>query len=186
MIKIDDILCEGVVYKTTSCKFLRSYYKIWLSSLNKNEKKAFKRYRCRCNIKNNVNEKLRLNKDCPDAKIMSAALKKSNSPHNLVVFRSIDKNENVFMSKLNPGEEYVNYDFKGTHVYDRIPNRYWSSSGYILYLIPQGYPSAYINNVTLYAWWEKELIIDVSSTCKLIEVREINQKPCYIVKVQEK
>ena len=91
MIKIDDILCEGVAYKTIKYKTLRSCYKTWLSNLNENERKAFKRYRCRCNIKNNVNEKLRLNKDCPDAMIMSAALKKSNSPHNLVVFRSIDK-----------------------------------------------------------------------------------------------
>ncbi len=88
------------------------------------------------------------------------------------------------MSNQALEEDYINLDFKGTHVYDRIPNKYRNSAGYILYLIPKGYNAAYINNVTIYAVRERKLIIDMNSQCKLIKKCKITQNPCYIVKIQ--
>lgn len=182
--KLNDIVYEGITYKPIKHNKICNYYKEWLSDLTCAEKRAFRKYRHRQFAKNNVNEKLRQHKECNDSTTMSAALKKGKAPCNMIVFMSLDKKENNYMSNLLINEEYINCDFKGTHVYDRIPNNYRNSSGYILYLIPKDYNAAYINNVTLYAIREREFLIDMNSKCKLINKCEINQKPCYIVKMQ--
>lgn len=182
--KLSDIVYEGIIYKPMNHNEVRCYYKAWLSDLTYAEKRTFQKYRHRQFTKNNVNEKLRQHKECNDSVTMSVALQKSKAPCNMLVFRSLDKKENNYISNLSINDEYINFDFKGTHVYDRIPNNYRNSSGYILYLIPKGYNAAYINNVTLYATKEREFLIDMNSKCKLIDKCEIKQKPCYIVKMQ--
>ena len=52
-----------------------------------------------------------------------------------------------------------------------------------LYVQIPGY-SDNINNVTTYAFWEREFLIDMNSKCKLIDKYEINEKTCYVVKIQ--
>lgn len=184
MVKIEDIVCDGAVYRAVNHRQVISFYQIWLMKLGHRERSAFRNYRCRSTLKNNLNQKLREHQKCDDAAIMSKALKKSQAPFDMIVFRSLDKKENDVMSKLMLHDEYTNLDFKGTHVYDRIPNRYHSSSGYVLFLVPKGYSAAYINNVTTYAFWEREFLIDMNSKCKLIDKYEINEKTCYVVKIQ--
>lgn len=184
MINIEDVVCDGAVYRAVNYWQVIPLYKKWLMKLFRYERRTFQKYRCRSTLKNNLNQKLREHRKCEDAVIMSKALKRSQAPFDMIVFRSLDKKENDVMSMLVLHEEYTNLDFKGTHVYDRIPNRYRSSSGYVLYLVPKGYSAAYINNVTPYAFWEREFLIDMGSKCKLIDKCQINEKTCYVVKIQ--
>ena len=183
MFKIEDIACESTVYRAINHRQIRSFYKLWLFNLDYRERRTFREYRCRSTLKNNINHKLREHQKCDDATIMSKALKKSSAPFDMIVFRSLDRKENDVMSKLILNDVYTNFDFKGTHVYDRIPTRYRSSSGYVFYLVPKGYNRAYINNVTAYAFWEREFLIDMNSKCKLVDKYEINKRICYVVKI---
>lgn len=182
---IEKYIHHDEVYKACSPKEVRGWFKYWKDELFHSENKAIKKYRRKTWLGNNINAKLRNGENPLDAEIISEALHKATVPHNIIVFRRLDKRENKIVSELDINDRYCCKDFKGTHVGEKIIN-FWKSGGYMFVLIPRGTNGAYINNFTLCYWWEKEFLIDKGQCFVLLEKEQIFGKDSYIFKLINK
>ncbi len=116
---------------------------------------------------------------------MSNALSRSIIQRNIIVYRNLSTQENNLMRSKKPGTNFTKTDFTGTHVRKSINvnSPLTTSSGYMIILIPANSNVAYINDLTIFFRYEKELLIDRNSTYRLISIFNIQQKYIYIVKL---
>jgi hypothetical protein len=177
-----------VHFKVVHVNNLKKQFSNWKKNLNKEEKKAIRKY-----IRNSkkINAKLRDNKDCFEASIISKAIRKCPIlKENIIVVRCIDKKENNYYKTLNKNSIFKCADFKGTHVYHRILlNRFFkvsNSKGYAIILIPKGSPVAYISDISWFVLFrnEKELLIDRNQQFRLIDTFNILNSNGYVFKLE--
>lgn len=180
--RIEDYIFDGIIYKTYSSRDVRNMFCSWKHNLSKEEKIAFENYRKHLFNSNNINAKLR-NKSLPhDAVIISNAIKKAVLPKHIIVFRRLDKKENDIISNIQVNNAFHCADFKGTHVGKRIFD-FWKTGHYMIILISQNSPVAYINDLTIWFSDEKELLIDKDQSFLLLEKRKLFNRDGYIVKL---
>ena len=183
--KITDYLYEGIIYKNIKAKKLQEKYSDWVSSLSRKERAAFRRYRKKITLKTNINARLRNGEITLDATIISAALKRAQSPDSIIVYRSLAKEETTWLKTFSSGTTIQIPDFKGMHVREEIKSTYpiSNSAAYIFVLIPKGANVAYINNLTLFYRHEKELLIDKDQRFEIIDIQQILGKSVFIMKL---
>lgn len=99
----------------------------------------------------------------------------------MATYRTINKYEHSFLRQYNINDIFVNRDFKGTHVSQYIFKN--TTSAYIVYLIPKGYTCVYINYWVHIFMHEKELLLTCDSKCKIIDIKRVFNKDCYIIEV---
>lgn len=180
---IEEFLVDGQRYKACPPKVMCEYFRAWRKSLSGDERKALRKYRKTLGLKNNINAKLRSGIVPPDAVIISGALQRTDIAEPLIVYRTLAKQENIRMSKLEEGSLFVCSDFKGTHVGEIITRR--NKLGHImLILLPPQIHAAYINNLTCFFRHEKELLIDRGQCFRLLEKRKMFGKDGYIVRAE--
>lgn len=189
LIEIDKVLCEfSKEYHAQSSKKLRREYEHWKNTLTKEEMNALRKYRLGTFTpsKRNINAYLRSESLNDDAKneaviILEGALSKARLTENIATYRTISRNEYEFLRQFKINDEFVNRDFKGTHVTQRIYKN--ATSAYVIYLIPKGYECAYINYWIAIFMFEKELLLNRGSKCRVVGIKKVFGKECYILKV---
>lgn len=180
--RIEDYIFDNITYKAYSPREVRDMFRSWKDNLTRVEKKAFANYRKRFSYNNNINDKLR-NKSLPcDAVTISNAIKKAVLPKHIIVFRRLDKRENNIIREIKVNNVFHCADFKGTHVGKRIFD-FWKTGHYMLILIPENSPVAYINNLTSCFLHEKELLIDKGQSFLMLEKRKLFNRDGYVVKL---
>ena len=180
---IEEFFVDGQIYRACTPKTMRKCFSIWRQSLTRDEIKALRRYRKKMDLKNNINAKLRSGVVPRDAEIISGALQRAVISEPIVVYRSLAKQENINMSKMQEGSVFACSDFKGTHVGNVMTD--WHKSGhFMLVLIPPKVHAAYINNITFWFTHEKELLIDKGQCFRLLERRKFFGRDGYIVRVE--
>lgn len=182
---IGDLTME---FQAAKSRVLWQQYKTWKNGLNKEEIKVIRKYRLGTISpgKRNINAYLRLGtnddiKKNQEVEILKKALSKAKIENNAATYRTINKYEHSFLRQYNINDIFVNRDFKGTHVSQYIFKN--TTSAYIVYLIPKGYTCAYINYWVHIFMHEKELLLTCDSKCKIIDIKHVFNKECYIIEV---
>lgn len=189
LIKIDKVLCEfSKEYHAQSSKKLRKEYEDWKNTLTKEEINILRKYRLGtfAPSKRNINAYLRsacLNDDVKNDEvlILEGTLSKARLTENIATYRTISRNEYEFLRQFKINDEFVNRDFKGTHVTQRIYKN--TTAAYVIYLIPKGYECAYINHWIAIFMFEKELLLNRGSKCRVVGIKKVFGKECYILKL---
>ena len=112
--------------------------------------------------------------------LMSKAISKAQLNKNIATFRNLCREENNILNTYNINDTFEFVDFKGTHAKEVIKKN--NSAAYAIFLIPKGYPCAYVDY-----WWEcfseKELLINIGAQCKLLDIKTVFNKNCYIIQI---
>ena len=188
-ITIDTIICGfNREYRAMNSKTLRKEYKSWKSDLTKQEVSVLRKYRFGTVLpeKRNINAYLREgsfdNKRKNDeVETLKGAISKAHIKENVATYRNISKKEYEFLKKYKVDDIVENIDFKGTHVVKGI----WSNiaSAYVIYLISEGCECAYINYWGAIFMHEKELLLNCGSKCKVVSIKKVFDKDCYILQI---
>ena len=102
--------------------------------------------------------------------ILEGALAKARLTENIATYRTISRNEYEFLRQFKINDEFVNREFKGTHVAQRIYKN--ATAAYVIYLIPKGYECAYINYWIAIFMFEKELLLNRGSKCRVVSIKK--------------
>ena len=188
-VAIDSVIMDlNMEYHAIKCKILREEYKKWKKELTREEVKEIRKYRIGkvAAGKRNINAYLRNNtqnnnKKNYKIKILKNAISKAKINDNIATYRTINKIECDYIKKFSRNEIFENKDFKGTHVSRYIFKNI--TSAYVIYLIPKGYKCAYINYWVPIFMYEKELLLNCGSKCRIVDVKKIFEKDRYIVEV---
>ena len=173
-VAIDSVIMDlNMEYHAIKCKILREEYKKWKKELTREEVKEIRKYRIGkvAAGKRNINAYLRNNTQNNNKKNYKIKILKN----------AINKIECDYIKKFSRNEIFENKDFKGTHVSRYIFKNI--TSAYVIYLIPKGYKCAYINYWVPIFMYEKELLLNCGSKCRIVDVKKIFEKDCYIVEV---
>lgn len=92
-----------------------------------------------------------------------------------------DRIPEIIEAHIKINDEFVNRDFKGTHVTQRVYKNV--TSVYVIYLIPKGYECAYINYWIAIFMFEKEWLLNRGSKCRVVGIKKVFGKECYILKL---
>lgn len=192
LISVDKIISEfSNEFHSEKSKTLRQDYKHWKNTLSKEEIFVLKKYRLGMIIpgKRNINAYLRSNSFTDEAKnneitILKGALSKAHLKESIATYRTISKNEYTFLKQFKINDEFENKDFKGSHVAKYIYKN--TTAAYVIYLIPNRYSCAYINYWIPIFMHEKELLLNCGSQCKIIDIKKVFHKDCYILKITER
>ena len=188
-VAIDSVIKDlNTEYHAIKSKVLREEYKKWKKELTREEVKEIRKYRIGTVApgKRNVNAYLR-NKTQNDCKrnekieILKNAISRAKINSNIATYRTINRIECAYIEKFRTNGIFENKDFKGTHVSRYIFKN--TTTAYVIYLIPKGYECAYINYWVPIFMHEKELLLNCGSKCRIVDVKKIFKKDCYIVEV---
>lgn len=181
---INEYTSDEVLYRAKGAEELKKDYISWMENLTNDEKKAIRKYRRKLCLKNNINAKLRKGKETEGARLISAALKKANTPENIIVYRNLSRIENEQMAAKEINKTYKWADFKGTHAGTNIKgiSKKDYKGGYMLILVPQNTNAAYINDLTICFRDEREFLIDKEQSFVLIEKMK-SLRNGYVVKI---
>lgn len=195
---LEKVKIEGIIreynnvpkdkFQVVTSKKIKQEYMQWKKELTKPEIRALKKYRRgKFNNKGNINEYLRNGnsndkRKNKEVERLKSALARAEINENIAVYRNIHPEEYVSLKKYKKNDVIAYRDFKGTHVRESIRKN--GSVAYAIYLIPKGYNCAYINYWYPFYGMEKELLINCGSKCKVVDIKKLFGKDCYILKVE--
>lgn len=188
-VAIDSVIMDlNMEYHAIKSKILREEYKKWKKELTREEVKEIRKYRIGTVTpgKRNINAYLRNSSqnDCKKndkVKILKNAISRAKINNNIATYRTINRIECDYIKKFSRNEIFENRDFKGTHVSKYIFKN--TTTAYVIYLIPKGYTCAYINYWVPIFMHEKELLLNCGSKCRIVDVKKVFEKDCYVVEV---
>ena len=78
---------------------------------------------------------------------------------------------------FNDIDDLVSFSTKKQRIYKN------TTAAYVIYLIPKGYECAYINHWIAIFMFEKELLLNRGSKCRVVGIKKVFGKECYILKL---